>query len=196
MMLTPCSPIWLSPARVISLRTTSLGAIPIAPPVSSTITILDDDSGIIAESSLIPTIDSDGVAVAEIMIERFKFQGGDLSFIPRGGVQSFSATLAFDTDLVEIIGVRSVTEIAGNTIFDSTSTPGQLTISGSTTTPATTTPLVMAKIVVRLIGSNASSTQFTILHDGVDGDSMDEADGLYINQFVVELRGVFFDLID
>ena len=242
----------------------SLGVIPIAPPTSSTVTILDDDSGIIAESNLVPTLDVDGVAVAEIRVERFKFQGGDLSFVPPGGVQSFNATLAFDTDLVEILGVRSATEFAGDTTFDSTSTPGQLTMSGSTATPTTTISLVLAKIIVRLIGSNASSTQFTltnlqlteggtgtvynqefqasdtyrrgdvqvngqvngtdrlfltqcilqlratgtsgddcnpinaasVLHDGIDGDTMDEADGLYISQFVVELRDVFFDLID
>jgi len=242
----------------------SLGAIPISPPTSATITILDDDNGIVAESSLIPALDSDGVAVAELRVERFKFQGGDLSFELPGGIQSFAATLAFDTELVDILDVRAVTEFAGSTTFDSATTPGQLTISGSTTTPATTTPLILAKIVVRLTGSNASSTQFTlnnlqiteggtgtiynqefqqsntyqrgdvrpdgqvratdrlflaqcilqlratgtggdecnpinaasIMHGGIDGDTMDAADGLYISQFVVELRDAFFSLIE
>jgi hypothetical protein len=249
---------------LLSSATSSLGAIPIAFPVSSTVTILDDDSVVVAQSSLMPAVDGDGVAVVEIRVERFKFQGGELTFELPGGIQSFDATLAFDTELVEILGVRGVTEFGSDPTFDSTSTPGQLTVSDSTASPVTTTPLVLARIVVRLIGSNASSTQLTltslrlteagtgtvydqeaqasntyqrgdvradgqiratdrlfltqcvlqlravgsgvadcnainaasVLHDGANGDIVDEFDGLYISEFVVELRDALFDLVN
>lgn len=146
----------------ISNATSAVGSLTITQ-ATSTVSILDDDGTIVAETALQPALDVDNVAFAELRVERLKYDGGELTFGSANGFQSFDATLTFDINAVEILDVRDVTEFAGNTTFDSTSTPGQLTISGSIAgAPADIGPLVLAKIVVRLTGSSETGTLLTV----------------------------------
>ena len=146
----------------ISNSTSAVGSLTITRG-TSTVSILDDDGAIVAETALQPTLDVDDVAFAELRVERLKYDGGELTFGSANGFQSFDATLTFDINAVEILDVREVAEFAGNTNFDSTSVPGQLTISGSIAgAPADIGPLVLAKIVVRLTGSSETDTQLTV----------------------------------
>ena len=198
-----------------SKATSIFGAMTITQ-TTAVVTILDEDGSIVPESALAPALDTDGIAVAEIRVERFRFEGGDLTAELAGGIQSFESTLTYDAGLVEILDVREVPEFAGNTTFDAISVPGQLTITGSTAgSPVTATPSVLAKIVLRLIGSSADSTQFTLTNlqitEGGTGTAYNQefqvsdtyrrgdvmvdgqvtaADRLFLAECVVELRGI------
>ena len=80
----------------LSSAISNFGALGIDQP-TGTVTILDDDGTIVAESTLRPALDDDEIAVAELRVERFKYEGGELTATLPGGVQSFDATLTYDT---------------------------------------------------------------------------------------------------
>ena len=126
---------------------------------TTTVTILNQYVvAVVAETRLNPTLDSDGVAVAELIVDRFKDPSTGATSTLAGGIGSFDAVLTFASSSVAILDVR---DVLGTTTF-STTTPGQVTISATATSPSTTTPAVLAKIVVRLIGSANATTTLTL----------------------------------
>jgi hypothetical protein len=82
-----------------------------------------------------------------------------------GGVGSFDASLTYDPSGLEIVDVRDAPGFAGSTVFDFTTTPGVLQVQGTPEAgggPVGPTSVVLAKIVIRLIGSATTSTELTL----------------------------------
>ena len=139
---------------------------------SSTVTIIDDDA--VAVTKLNPAIDTDAVAVAEVIVRHLKEPTGGTTSTP-SGISAFDAILTYDTTNLEVLDVRPATEFAGSTSFNTTSTPGQLTISAtlaSGQSAIATVDAVLVKVVVRLIGSANTTTDLTLTSlDITDGGS-------------------------
>ena len=143
-----------------TLQNNSAGTL-IAPSLSSTVvTIIENDVALVAVTSL--DTDLDGTtAVVEVSVDSFKDPSDDSTSTV--AIESFTASLAFGVANVEIVDVIGVAGF-GATTYDSTSTPGTLTINatpGGAPVTVSSTPKVIAKIAVRLIGSALSSTNLT-----------------------------------
>ncbi len=113
--------------------------------------------------------DTDQVAVVELWIDNFLVAGTTSTTTTINGVDAFSASFSFDTvtaTRILIDDVRAVPDFDGNTtIWNSTSSPGTLTINGTLdggATAPTTTPILLAKIVITLDGSALTTTSLTL----------------------------------
>ena len=110
-----------------------------------------------AETHLNAAIDGT-TAVVEVAIDRFKNPADNSTSTLE--FESFVAGLTYDTSTIEIVDVIGVAPF-GTTTF--TSTDGTLTVTGTQGgATVSTTPAVVAKIAVRLIGSALSSTDLTL----------------------------------
>ena len=110
-----------------------------------------------AETHLNAAIDGT-TAVVEVAIDRFKNPADNSTSTLE--FESFVAGLTYDTSTIEIVDVIGVAPF-GTTTF--TSTDGTLTVTGTLGgATVSTTPAVVAKIAVRLIGSALSSTDLTL----------------------------------
>ena len=117
-------------------------------------------AGFVAISRLNPAIDTDGVAVIEIVVDDYKDELTGVVTSTANGVESFSALLTYDSSTVEVLDVRSGPGFNASSTMSNTE-PRELDVTGALeggADPVTTTPAVLAKVVLRLIGSANSST--------------------------------------
>ena len=105
-------------------------------------------ASLVAETSISEAIDTDGVVVIEVYINRIKDpDSGETAEIP-GGIASYEVLLTADPAGVEVLGVRGVYPYDYPTYYPSTGIFEAF--SDSPQQPDDTTPV--AKIVVRLTG--------------------------------------------
>ena len=116
---------------------------------------------IVVVPRLNPALDSDGIAVAEIMIYGLKDVGtGATSTTFADGMVSASGVLMYEAPSLHVVAMRPGPSFDLTDFTDSTTTQ-QVSFSVALKageSPPTTTPVVVARAVVRLIGSAASST--------------------------------------
>ncbi len=123
----------------------------------ATVTILNYVLPVVSETRLNPALDGT-TAVVDVAIDRFKNPADSSTSTLE--FESFVAGLTYDTSRIEIVDVIGVAPF-GTTTF--TSTDGILTITGTAGgATVSATPVVVAKIAVRLIGSALSSTNLTL----------------------------------
>ncbi len=103
---------------------------------------------LLAETSLVQSIDLDGVAVLEVSIDGVVDATGD-AFSLLGGIGRYEAQVDFDIGCMAILDVRGVPPFVAP---QHTIVGGRLLITADQATAAPQAPLTLAKLVVRLTG--------------------------------------------
>ena len=131
-----------------------------------------------AETSLVQSLDADGVAVLVVRVDEVVDTTGD-SFTLLGGIGRYEAEVTFDDVCMVMLEVRGVASFVAP---QHTTVGGRLLITADQVTGAPQAPLILAKLVVRLTGDattpcGVSLTRLRIFEAlGNGGDPIPERD--------------------
>jgi hypothetical protein len=117
----------------------------------------------LAKISMTKSVDEDGVVVANVCVDGFvNAASGELAALP-SGVGGFLAQLIYNPAGIQILEVRP-TALFGAPVFHTQTSEGQsrTSIEAVQTTDHPQTPLCVAKVVVRLLGSDTAAFDLTL----------------------------------